>query len=299
MDEPIAVEQVPKPEAAAPAAPASPLDDLTGYFRTKAAETPAETPTTPTPETKPEPAAPSIPDAATLAAESARADRLERQLRETEAARAAEKVAAAAAAKNAPPKEEPGEDPRMAEVRENWWKDDAKARELLLEIATDKARKAFAEEWENRAKAEATRAKQDAGVAAARAAVDVVAEKYGVHAKVAEAMIQRAALRIADYVGNGGDDRAWLMPDNYVKACEIEYPVPPAREAAPSPTVPPPPADRADPPGSKQAAPPPKREVRAPSLSPEADRSLSRLTSAVGLSAEGAQRFKATVASNR
>lgn len=219
-------------------------------------------------------------------AEAARAQRLDQQLRERPAAQA---PAAATPATAAPPAETPGEDPRMAEVRDKWYSDQDAALKVWREIQRDDAREIF----ESHAQEERSREFGKQALVAANAGVKEIVRLYGVPEKVATVLMQSAVRHMAAHLerahAEGRDDSAILtMPQNYLAAYEFEYGPPPA--VAASATVPA--APSADPPGAKGSAPAAPRRAAQRSLSPDAERSISSLADAAGLGVESTKRLK-------
>lgn len=291
MAEPVAE---PKPEAPPTQPDASPLDQLSETFERY--EKQASDDVTP-PEPKPEPPAKDWEKIAREAEE--RAEKNERRLRELEAERAVSRVVTPPANVAEPtPPDARNSDPRWKQVDELFWTDNQKAREIEREIYSDDQRRIVREELQAAETArEAARATETRGreaVNAATVALPAIMTEYSVTRPIAEAMMQRAFSVIAQHVERTGDSSVWLVPENYKLATTSMFPLTEAQG-----TVPPPPVERGDPPGPKGSAPPaPRREVRAP-LSPETDRSLSMLASAVGLSSDAALRFKSKVASTK
>lgn len=293
-------EQTPQPEEKA-----APLDvgGLSEFFREKSAEhdhrakatdePEPETETPPVenpaePPAKEEPPAPTQPEQKPDPTE-ARVAALEERMR---AAQAPPQPIAA------PPPKQIGEDPRMQEVRDIFYTDTPRALQLMLDIARDQSK---AEREAERA-AEAAQQSTAVASAAAVAAIDKIAEKYQVSKKLAKAMLRDSMHQFDDHfkeeleAGRVPNFAIMTNPDNYLIACEREgYELPTAQAVA---EVPPPPV-APDPPGSKRTAPPaPRGAARAP-LSPEDDRSLSRLARSVDLGEDGVLRFKQKVAANR
>lgn len=198
----------------------------------------------------------------------------------------------------APPKPaEPVEDPRLQQIEDLWWSDNAKARELQREVFRDDAKKLLAEEREQERAARVAEERAALVFEAGKSARDVVADKYGVTPTVAEAMIQRAARHMAEYHEKNheqaGVEGIWTVADNFVQACEMEFGAPPERATTSAAPTRPAARDIADPPGTKRSpAPPPPRRQQAPPLSQRYDRALSSMASNIGLDADGTRQLK-------
>lgn len=181
-----------------------------------------------------------------------------------------------------PQANEPQGDPLDAEIQAAWFEDPAKARRLMQEQNAREAQRIAQEEWQraeySRQEAYRQRAAQDA----ANAAVQRVAQMYGVSEEQAKARVMGAFTPMAAHVQSSNDPDVWLNPDAYINTVRwmVGDPTPQAAPTIPTTPVP----ELSDPPGSKRPTPTTApRGSEASPLSREAEQTYRALAEATGI----------------
>lgn len=206
---------------------------------------------------------------------------LEQLRREREAEAAVRRVTGVQPVAN-----EPQADPLDAEIQAAWFEDPNKAQRLMQQKFASEAQRIAQEESQ---RAEMTRqeaSRQRAATEAANAAVQRVAEMYGVSEEQAKARVMGAFTPMAAHVQTTNDADIWLNPDSYINTVRwmVGDPIPAAAPTIPTVPVP----ELSNPPGSKRPASAPTTHASEPNaISREEEQVRRRLAKEFNLDPQG------------